>query len=220
YSGTGNINDSESYKSILDGGGQVSMLNMELGSSESIIDGVYFRNGFGSGFQGGALSINGQEVEVLNCVFENNVSKSNIGSGAIYVRGEDVLIQSSRFQGNQVIQVDNPDVGTAGGGAIHIRHVSNTLIIDCEFIGNTSYYSGGAIDSWGENTKIEDCSFSNNYSEVDGGAIYKIHEDLLIENCEFTGNTANGNGGAISNNMGPLIVEGSIFKGNSAMGNG
>jgi len=214
YSGFGNTNNPKVHKSILDGGSHVSILSMEYSSKESIINGVYFENGFGSN-SAGALSIYGQDVKVRNCVFRNNTSKSTIGSGAIYIRANNILIQNSRFEGNRVIQSGDPN-NVTGGGAIHIRHIDNTIIKNCKFINNMSYYPGGAISSWGPNSKIENCSFKNNHSKSIGGAIYKSFDDLTVENSVFQGNTADVDGGDIYNNNDPLNVINTIFRDNKA----
>ncbi|EKF53861.1 fibronectin, type III, partial [Galbibacter marinus] len=214
YSGIGNARDPHTYNSILDGGNQVSMVHMTIQSNESTIDGVYFEKGFGTIYAGG-LTIYGSRVKVLNCVFRNNVSESTIGSAAVNIRADEVLIENSLFENNQVIRKDRPE-GNMGGAAIHIRHHDNTRIVDCEFINNTSYYSGGAISSWGPNTSIENCLFAGNHTQEDGGAIYINFDDLSVTNCVFTNNTASENGGALFNNNGQLKVSKSVLKDNSA----
>src|SRR5690606_35258339 len=176
YSGSGDTNNPELYKSILDGGSQSSLIYMKYGSKESIIKGIYFENGFGSSLAG-ALSVEGSKIQIRNCVFRNNTSQSSIGSGAIFIRADDVQICNTRFDGNKVIYSANEDHVT-GGGTIHIRFNANTLIKNCKFINNTSYYPGGAISSWGPNSKIEHSSFNNNRSQTKGGAIYKNFDDL------------------------------------------
>src|SRR5690606_34281829 len=143
-------------------------------------------------------------VKVRNCTFRHNVSESAIGSSAIYIRENNVLIEDTKFEENQVIRKDDP--GGNAGGTIHIRHINNTRIVNCQFLNNTSYYPGGAISSWGPNTSIENCTFTNNHSQSHGGAIYKNFDTLTIKDCAFTGNETGENGGAVYNNNDPLVL--------------
>src|SRR5690606_15801301 len=217
YSSTGNTRDPETHKSILDGQNKESIMHLKYSSMGSIIEGVYFENGFGSNYAG-ALTIQGSEVKVRNCTFRYNVSESSIGSSAIYIRENNVLIEDTKFEENQVIRKDDP--GGNAGGAIHIRHINNTRIVNCQFLNNTSYYPGGAISSWGPNTSIENCTFTNNHSQSHGGAIYKNFDNLTIKDCAFTGNEAGENGGAVYNNNDPLVLSKCVLKENLAVSNG
>ncbi len=82
------------------------------------------------------------------------------------------------------------------GGAIYCEN-SNPVIMNCEFIGNSSDGFGGAIYCENSYLKISNNRFHQNEAIDNGGTIYCLNSDPLIENNEFVSGASNENAGAI-----------------------
>jgi len=94
---------------------------------------------------------------------------------------------------------------------------NETVILNSQFINNTAYQHGGAMDNVaGNNVTIRNSSFLNNKAETtSGGAIY-IHDNdkFEIDNCEFINNSAKTDGGAIFNYGNNTYIHNSNFTDN------
>jgi predicted outer membrane repeat protein len=221
YSGSGTVRNPTLYKSILDGSSSINIIKTGLASTNTIFDGLTFRNGLANvgldinDIKGGALSIYGDATKINNCIFSNNTSLNRIGSGAIYLWSVDnIIIENSTFTNN--IANYGEDF-TAGGGAIHVRFGLNTIIRNSDFTNNSSQNTGGAIHNLGfNNTTIKDCTFTNNTSQDMGGAIFTAYENVKIENCLFdTNHSAIGGGALYVNTSESTSISNSIFKNNT-----
>ncbi len=227
FSGSGNQRDPALYPSVIDGQGSVHMIQTGYNSSNTLFDGISFINGYAgigadvNDIKGGALYISGDGTRINNCIFRNNTSENRIGSGAIYLWSvDDIVIENSLFENNRVIQNDAGSAGNIGGGAIHIRFGTNNRIENCRFVNNFSYYSGGAIDAWGQDAQIINCHFENNRCSDNGGAVLVRFERIIISNSVFRNNSSEKSGGAIFFNADPSTITNSIFIENSSLDNG
>jgi|GEM_PF-833892 len=227
FSGLGNQRDPALYPSIIDGQHAVSIIRTGLNSNDMLFEGISFINGYAdigtdvNDIKGGALYISGNGTRINNCIFRDNTSENRIGSGAIYLWNTDnIVIENSHFENNRVIQNDGWAARNIGGGAIHIRFGTNNRIENCRFVNNFSYYSGGAIDAWGEDAQIINCHFEDNRSGDNGGAILVRFERAIISNSVFRNNSSEKSGGAIYLNADPSTITNSIFSENSSLDNG
>ena len=108
-----------------------------------LLKNIKFINGYSS--YAGAVYYSGQNINILNCTFENNVAYNNPG-GAIYTYSNGVNnFINCTFIGNKMTKSGQY------GGAVYISGD------DCEFLGNQisdnyAYDMGGAIaiEGWEE----------------------------------------------------------------------
>ncbi|MHB0970853.1 MAG: Ig-like domain repeat protein [Thermoanaerobaculia bacterium] len=131
-------------------------------------------NGY-SGSGGGGIVLLGNLLNVYECTFVNNSSRTRGGaiedmslpSGGVYVSG-------STFIGNLAR-------GRNGGGAIYSFH---SMVVNCTFSGNHAANGGGAITARGT---VTNSTFVGNSAD-DGGAIYQIGA-LTVVNSVVAGNS-------------------------------
>ena len=162
------------------------------------------------GGSGGAVYMEGTDVEINNCNFEGNTAPSY---GAVYCAGT-AKVTNSNF-------TDNWD-NNANGAALAIGG-SNSLVDGCNFIENdvrADHQYGGAISLTGSNSNIRNSNFERNRAGA-GGAVFNTGDNNKIENCNFTDNTATDSnpghgGGAIFSSGTGLTIEGCDFKSNTA----
>ena len=193
---------------------------------------------------GGAISWNGNDGTIDNCVFEDNTATSSAG-GAIYWKGNNGKIIDSYFtnnnagtsggvaliEGNDFLIEGNDFISNNGalGGAIRLGGNLHT-ISNNNFISNIAASSGGAIRIEGNYSTItNNCFDKNNAKGSLGGAMLVLGNDTYIAGNNFTDNIAKRDGGAI-NIHGALIgeegisvpgknniIENNIFTNNSAI---
>ena len=143
---------------------------------------------------GGAFYINGKDVVIENCLFQDNYA--SMAGGAIY-SGYDIDL--------------NPDYGR------------NLLIKNCEFRNNGAKMTAGAVGAYGYNVRILDCLFdSNSVCDSGGGRVYggalqigkeEFISNSLVENCKFIRNKAiSPNGTNLSHAGASCIREGVTFE--------
>ncbi len=153
-------------------------------------------------------------------VFDHNTAGNN--GGAFMLQKGTARISGYKFNGNSGYY----------GGAICVTaldDVSDALVIEnCEFTGNTSAKSGGALRLDKGNVKVTGSKFTENKSLYEasnadanghgGGAISGNGATVTCENCEFTRNTAVIKGGAVRADSGSVTVKDSSFAGNGTTG--
>ena len=145
--------------------------------------------------KGGAIVMVGDELNIVNCKFINNLAKhssisllSSVGGGAIVAAvTEKVTIDGSQFYNNHADD---------RGGAIAAKKIifkgENT------FISNSAENYGGAIYTDTIEGNVDGITFTSNTAKNDGGAIYiNCEYDGTFSHCVFDKNHANDRGGAI-----------------------
>jgi predicted outer membrane repeat protein len=93
---------------------------------------------------------------------------------------------------------------------------SDTVVMDCYFIGNQSYRGGGVTNSYCDPVLIN-CTFQGNVASWAGGGVYQYWSNPKLIHCVFTGNVAE-EGGAIHTreNSNPVLVNCTVA-GNQAL---
>lgn len=173
------------------------------------VDGAKFSSNYAA-FIGGAIFSEGKtdgsgtgKLEVLNSLFENNISKSNRDK-RLYDQINKNWEESHTIQGS--------------GGAISTS--SDTVIKDSTFIANEAGTHGGAVDFYGSNSfnsklNIQNSTFDSNKSGQQGGAVNfsfeKFDDDMTIpaveiSNSKFKNNFAAQQGGAISTEKDTILA--------------
>lgn len=164
------------------------------------------------GFGGAVANTISGNLIVEESVFEANTAK-NGGAIANWINyGESgsatAEISDSSFESN----------AAENGGAIYQSGASADLvkITDCDFIGNTASYGGGAVVNAFGLLQITGGSFEENTAANDGGAV-ALWNGGSISDAVFSGNNA-AYGGAVSNSWsGPAVtISGCTFTANTA----
>ena len=203
---------------------------MEISSSNTIIKNIRFVNAYGM-----ALTINGKNVTVDNCSFENSIN-GELGS-ALSCFGDNVKILNSNFLNNIA---NKSSCHHTDGPAIYL--IANNAIIDnCTFINNTGYNyetasSGGAIWLKGLNCSLFNSIFINNsaiskfawtlhseeqtyLADGNGGSVFWVGNNGRIENCSFLESVAHTYGGALYfKSVNGFSIVNSSFMNNYAVG--
>lgn len=201
------------------------------GASGTVTECLFEENRGNSGGALGLFDMNAADVDVdmdvlvTDCEFTRNVAPTQVG-GAIYsaighaVTSSEVgtiTMQRCRFAGN-----------TAGyWGAWGDFNATFLNVEDCEFLGNSSDVTGGAmghIQTGGPDehpAEFHGCLFRNNTSDGAGGGLWIGAADAIVVDCVFQGNTTVGGGGGLltttyftQNGAQDLTAVNCIFDGN------
>ena len=163
------------------------------------------------GQYGGILSY-GSNINITDCLFENNTVTGGIGAALVFNSVVGIVnLESNDFinnhatQGGAIYFMDCPRYTSNGndftnnvatqGGAIYVAALGLTVSGDT-FTGNTAT-NGGAIYWNGDNGQVSDCTFSSNVASSNGGAIYVNGNNLDVNHCEFNSNNRAVDGSAI-----------------------
>lgn len=216
------------------------------GGDNSIIEDCNFSNNLTTSQSAGILLIGLSDVDITNCVFENNQTVR----GAIYPRFcTNVNVDGCTFNSNIAVFTDGfggvlfnwQSIGfnisnstfsnnRAGNGGVIYNDARNievgvvSLALDnCTFIDNqATNFGGGAIYVWRSSYTIDDCTFTRNLG-TNGSHIFNSGDDkeIAIRNSQFTGGSGNF-GGAVNCYGGNsnFVIEGSTFTENQASTSG
>ena len=183
------------------------------GGSADVIGCVFIGN---TGFNGGGLyNGEGYTALVADCTFIENVGINDDGGG---LSNADAFptIMDCEFIDNDVIG----EIFVRGGGISN--YITDSIITDCTFRGNSSLFGGGGIYNEFGNTTLVDCSFVENTTVNGGAGMFNFNHAIVTAiNCEFIDNAAGGGffaagGGAYNEiNTEPHFVD-CLFTGNTA----
>ena len=181
----------------------------------------------GDDASGGALYINGHDVNVVNCNFTDNSASED--GGAIYIKGDNCTL-------NHTVFTDN--VAHNDGGAIEWQG-SNGRIYDLNASGNygdsgTGSSKGGTLLINGHNLIMDQAHIYNssvsgaNYAgnnTIQGGAIYLTGNNVTItnsvfDNCSAKHSNSDTSGGAIYIVGNNATMDNCSFTNNYASSNG
>ena len=206
-------NHADNFGGAIFNGGSMSVSNATFDSNTA---------SFAAAISTGTSS---EKMEITDTVFSNNVA-DEIGAVALY--GKNSTLTNVTFTENQATSTaSNSD----GAGALFLGAVSNTILDNVTFDGNTSATKGGAIATrtadMGNNKDakldILNSTFVNNTAATNGGAfdnfLYSSVKDVTavyVDNTTFEANSA-ANGGAIYNEVnGGMTFSGlNVFSNNS-----
>ncbi|MCX5634073.1 MAG: S8 family serine peptidase, partial [Phycisphaerae bacterium] len=160
-----------------------------------------------SGGTGGAIMAANFDANFIDCYINRNTA---LTGGGLYFTSN---VSAARIYGGTIMQNKAIGANAEGGGA----YISNMPleIVNCQIIGNSSFYSGGGIMLKGPGTttsKIHNCLFVGNSANARGGAIYiSLNSSPKITSCTFSKNGCEpgGAGGAIffAYNCSPTIKD-------------
>jgi len=174
-------------RTVLDGGGDVQILDIRQHHIHLNIRDLQFNDGYREG-DGGAICHNEGDLLVQRVTFTDNVSEAY--GGAISCSGNSLTILDSRFVNNSAHY---------HGGAIDVHQRIGTVIENSVFINNHADEQGGALGANGSDLTVTRSQFIGNTSDQDGGAIwYPRNGGLVLQRNTFSRNIAAGVGGAIA----------------------
>ncbi len=190
-----------------------------------------------NGELGSALSCYGNNIQILNSSFLNNIANKSschhTDGPAIYLIGNYAIIDNCIFVNNSGYNYET----ASSGGAVWLKGYSCSLT-NSVFINNsaTSKYgwtlhseeqtylaegNGGSLYWVGNRGRIVNCSFINSIAHAYAGAIYfKAADGCSIVNSVFMNNFAVADAGAIflGQNVYNLEINNSHFFNNTAQG--
>ena len=191
-----------SSSATLNGKNSVGIFSIKSSAAGTVISNLKFINGNNN--RGGGIFIDGNNVVIDNCIFQNNhASTGGAGIGSRY---------NSSFAVNTVVKncKFNSNTANIAGGALGLFG-KNTKIISCSFTANRvigtagSDCYGGAIQIGMDepNCKglVSNCNFTNNYVSSKGGHTHGgagcIRNGVEYRGCRFINNSAD-EGGALT----------------------
>ncbi len=152
-------------------------------TTNSVIRGFCFKNGYVNSGNGGAISCYYSAPIIMNCAFLTNSAPYGGAIGAYPSSSPEIY--SCTFSGNSATQY---------GGALYSPGDSLT-VENCLFTTNSANSRGGAlcVRGGGSGTVLVDgCVFDGNSAGYEGGGInlYQSARDVIIRNCRVTRNSA------------------------------
>ncbi|MEM7228809.1 MAG: right-handed parallel beta-helix repeat-containing protein [Planctomycetota bacterium] len=119
-------------------------------------------------------------ASITDTRFEANLAGQSIG--ALVMDGEQNHVERCHFESNSAV------IGRAAVEA------TNTTFLDCEFIANTTFLSGGALHVHGSSEVLR-CRFEQNFARRDSAL--RVDDVCTVRNSLFAFNTATLNASAI-----------------------
>ena len=229
-SGSPDANDPTLYPTILtgdlsgnDGGGFSNMgdnsYNVVTGSftdSTAVLENVTVRGGNASSgtfprSRGGAVQIDNGSPTIRGCIIENSQSTNLFGGIALSYGGV------ARFESSQLRAMRTTGNDPSGlGGLVGVRHKSNPVFTDCEFVGGSARTGAAAyvFDAW---ASFRNCVFRQNNATVTGGALHLDADgDATLLNVSTFGNNAPAGSGMLRAEAGATaVIANSILWGDS-----
>ncbi|MHC4085452.1 MAG: choice-of-anchor Q domain-containing protein [Planctomycetota bacterium] len=165
-----------------------------------------------SDFGGGVFNSYDSNTTLTYCIFNDNSAR--LSGGGIYNDVNSLsILTNCTFTGNTVLY--DYFFGFEGGGGIYNYHgISN--LIDCKFIGNSSYRGGGMLNWSRTDMSLTGCVFIENSADSYGGGFYNNANNTSLTDCIFSKNSA-GDGGGMYNVGGSTALTKCMFNGNSAV---
>ena len=211
-------------------GAKISMiLRIYQGGQGTVIKNIKFINAHGVD-RGGAIRVSAMDVQIENCVFENNFARVGgaIASDYNSTTPQNLLIQQCTFNQNCADghDIPKPISNISAGGAVAV-HGYNTQLKNCIFDSNWAKSKdayGGAIqigmDYVNSKSNVINCVFKNNYaiatSTTSHGGVGCVRDGVSYINCVFENNSAD-EGGALTMHSSGAIIN-CNFTNNNAIG--
>ena len=181
---------------IIDGGNNYSGVYWATSpppTTASRLEGFTIRNC--SGGDGGGMTLYG-DVEIHDCVFQNNVA-SVVGGGVAIKEGGNPTFVDCSFTGN---------VAGAQGGGIYLQDEGSSLTLEgCLFLNNEAFHGGGfgteEVGQGGtpkpDSLTMVDCTFIANTAHHGAGGFSAV-KVVSMMNCSFIDNVAEGDQSSLS----------------------
>ncbi|MDY6833354.1 MAG: PKD domain-containing protein [Chloroflexota bacterium] len=201
--------------SIIDGGGNGSVVTAINIDSIAMLDGFTIMNGTGTVdyiTSGGGFYLINSSPTISYCIVQNN---SASWGGGMYVKNSSPQIINCTLQENSAEQE---------GGGIYSLDSSSPILNNCIFVNNDARWGGG-IYNRNSSADLSDCIFDSNTASEGGGGVYNQSCDsITVINCRFSSNLANdsasGCGGGIYNYGSSVLIGNCTFEDNTGNAGG
>jgi len=163
---------------------------------QNVTSATFTRNTFtnnlvdGSGSDGGAISTQGDAIQIVDCTFDNNQARDEGGALRIGSGAATTTISGCTFSNNKVIS------GTGGDGGAIRELSSDVTVTNSTFFGNEANNDGGAIHKGGTGTLVlNNVTITSNTADKDtnnngdGGGIRRGNGTIHIGNSIVAKNT-------------------------------
>ena len=153
-------------------------------------------------------SEDGAEVTVIDGMSSGSVIVFNTAESPAAVLNGFTITGGTAWDGGGISIIDDPilgpssptiqnciianNVGSGGGGGMHIRGASTTLVHNCLIRDNsTTFYHGAGVVIFDSSPIFKNCTIRDNNSGGTGGgfAVWDASSNLLINDCIVFGNT-------------------------------
>jgi predicted outer membrane repeat protein len=226
-----------------------SVVTVEYGSAETILDGFFITCGHAekssgttsrsrgsdtiyfsspqADWDGAGAFVHGGNPRFIRCTFYRNSTRgSNLatnGGGAVAVYSSDAAFENCLFEENVAF---GQGANSIGGSLLNCN--SDSSLIDCTFVNNVAagfdgQYAGGAIANTSGTPVITGCTFLTNRAiDGKGGAIYDASSprEWTLESCHFEGNAAAFGGAIHTAERSGVVAFDCVFLQNQATGAG
>ena len=188
------------YNSIFLGNGTLTISVLTCNNSTITVINCHFEEN--TGLNGGAISIEVTNLDLINCTFFRNIAI--FYGGAIYAMLSNITVRGWPAGALIETAVNIFSCNSAlRGGAIYLDSttaVKSALTFQNSaslFSGNVAYRLGGAIYiEYGTIQLLRNTTFMNNSAYVSGGAMYGLSTDIYFhDNILFLHNSADTGGG-------------------------
>jgi hypothetical protein len=183
--------DASAHRSVLDGGGQGSVVTVRAGHRVATLDGFTIRGG--SAEYGGGICLLYASPFISNNILMDNVASRE--GGGMYLQGSCAWVAGNTVRG-----------GTAEYGAGVYDEASRATFINNVMSGNaTSGYGGGMFLRWSQSSVIGNTIAGNSALHGGGLYFYACASNLILANSIVAFNSS-GIAWALSNNLQPRSV--------------
>lgn len=220
------------HETIIDGNREGTVVTFESGEGpDSIIEGFFIRNGFGTGnYSGGGITCSnsssptitdnainenqGEFVGGISCFYSSPTIKNNriIGNSSYFVGGISCYESSPTITKNTI----NWNSANCTGGGIYCHHLSPT-ITNNELSGNSAYRGAGIFCSWAS-PMIAGNLIGGNSEALAGGGIYAVGwtpNTPIISNNTIGWNSAEWGAGIACDERASPMITGNIIRENA-----
>ncbi|PLX16543.1 MAG: hypothetical protein C0599_15040 [Salinivirgaceae bacterium] len=192
-------------QTILNGGGVNSCIVIDsIAANNSKIIGLTIKNGYNH--VGAGIRINGVDIEISNCIIEDNESYWYGLGNSIYMNNSQSIIQNNIIRNS---------IQAYEGGGIYLNYCDSVFILNNQIYGHETNSGDGV--SAGAGVFIENSThihlkknlFHSNYSDYGwGDHVTFKYTDAFIEGCTFYSNMGRC---AIENYSSSISIKNSIL---------
>jgi predicted outer membrane repeat protein len=172
-----------------------------LEDTSSVVEGFTIRNGFGPEERGshkaGAIYCDSSSPLIIDCIFLDNLGDHN--GGAVATFGCSPVFMDCSFINNYAVHGGgiyfNGRLVKDGEDNSAFLGISNPIVSDCEFIGNSASpsegWGGGIYTQYGDiSVTLDGCLFYDNSAVNGGGFSSESDANIYMSNCTFVHNSA------------------------------
>lgn len=198
---------------VLNGGNalQVLQLNTTSNAAHIILEELVIQNGLADYGGGLNISTQGAQINIKNCVFNDNVAGFICGGANLFSNTGNITVTNCSFNRNSSPNPSGYPYGTAGG--LFVQTIgSGTVItmVGCNFNQNSAHRdaAGAMLYPLGNNSTIivEFNTFTNNIARESGGGCW-IRTPAGNTEVRYKNNTLTGNLSQVAGNGGGTCIQ-------------